>query len=50
MSESTKATRASIQIGDLTVDGFMVPDGTYRMSQTQIAEAVGLTERNARDF
>ncbi|ESA35954.1 hypothetical protein N836_09550 [Leptolyngbya sp. Heron Island J] len=50
MTESTKATRASIQIGDLTVDGFMLPDGNYRMSQTQTAEAVGLPERNARDF
>jgi hypothetical protein len=28
----------------------MLPDGTYRMSQTQAAECVGLTERNARDF
>ena len=38
MSGSTKATRASIQIGDLIVDGFMLPDGTYRMSQPQAAD------------
>lgn len=50
MSESAKATRATIQIGELSVDGFMLPSGEYRMSQTQTAEAVGLTERNARDF
>ena len=50
MSESTKASRASIQIGEMTVDGFMLPSGDYRMSQTQAAESVGLTERNARDF
>lgn len=50
MSESIKATRTIVQIGSLTVDGFMLPDGSYRMSQTQAAEAVGLVERNARDF
>lgn len=27
----------------------MLPDGSYRMSQTQAAECVGLSERNARD-
>ncbi|MEM1307926.1 MAG: hypothetical protein AAGF98_00240 [Cyanobacteria bacterium P01_H01_bin.153] len=27
-----------------------MPDGSYRMSQTQAVEAVGLTERNTRDF
>jgi hypothetical protein len=46
----TKATRATVTIGNLAIDGFMLPDGSYRMSQTQAAEAVGLTERNAREF
>jgi hypothetical protein len=32
MTESIKATRASVQIGALEVDGFMLPDGSYRMS------------------
>jgi hypothetical protein len=50
MAESVKATRATITLGSLTIDGFMLPDGSYRMSQTQAAECVGLTERNARDF
>ena len=50
MTESQKATRATIAIGSLEVEGFMLPDGSYRMSQTQVAEAVGLSERNARDF
>lgn len=50
MSESIKATRATIQLGSLTVDGFMLPDGSYRMSQTQVAEAVGLSRRNVSDF
>jgi hypothetical protein len=50
MTDSVKATRTTIQIGDFSVDGFMLPDGSYRMSQTQTAEVVGLSERNARDF
>ena len=50
MSESIKATRATVAIGNLTVDGYMLPDGSYRMSQTQAAETVGKEEFNARDF
>ncbi len=50
MTESIKATRASVQIGALEVDGFMLPDGSYRMSQSQVAEAVGLSRRNVSDF
>ena len=45
-----KASRATVKLGTLTVDGFMLPDGSYRMSQTQAAECVGLSERNAREF
>jgi hypothetical protein len=50
MSESVKAVRASVQIGSLTVDGFMLPDGSYRMSQTQAAECVGKPARSTFDF
>jgi hypothetical protein len=50
MTESTKAVKASIPFGTITIDGFQLPDGSYRMSQTQAAECVGLTERNAREF
>lgn len=50
MTESVRAVRASVQIGSLTVDGFMLPDGSYRMSQTQAAECVGKPEINARRF
>lgn len=35
-----KATRSTVTIGSLVVDGFMLPDGTYRMSQAQAAEAI----------
>jgi len=50
MTNSIKATRATIAIGSLTVDGFMLPDGAYRMSLSQAAECIGLSARNAFDF
>lgn len=50
MTESIKATRASVQIGALEVDGFMLPDGSYRMSLTQTAECVGKPARSTFDF
>ncbi len=50
MNESIKAIRATVSIGELVVDAFMLPDGSYRMSQTQLAEAVGKDEINARRF
>ncbi|MEE3719464.1 hypothetical protein V2H45_22220 [Tumidithrix elongata RA019] len=40
MTDSIKATRAIVQIGALAVDGFMLPDGDYRMSQAQAAGAI----------
>ena len=39
-----------MQLGTFTVDGFMLPDGSYRMSLSQAAECVGLSARNAFDF
>ncbi|NER80827.1 MAG: hypothetical protein F6K42_14900 [Leptolyngbya sp. SIO1D8] len=45
-----KAQRATISIGNLEVEGFMMPDGSYRMSQTQAAEIIGKDEINARRF
>jgi len=50
MTDSTRTTRATVVIGSLTIDGFMLPDGSYRMSLTQAAECIGLTTRNASDF
>jgi hypothetical protein len=50
MTGSARARRATVTIGSLTIGGFMLPDGSYWMSQTQAAECVGLTERNAREF
>jgi hypothetical protein len=45
-----KAQRATVQIGPLSVDGFQMPDGSYRMSQAGAAECIGKPEINARRF
>jgi hypothetical protein len=50
MSESVRAVGASMQIGSLTVDEFMLPAGSYRMSQTQVAECLGDEPVYARKF
>ena len=48
MTDAVNVARATITIGLLSVDGFMLPHGAYRMSQAQMAEAVGLEENSAR--
>ncbi|MEM9136594.1 MAG: hypothetical protein AAGB01_04505 [Cyanobacteria bacterium P01_F01_bin.42] len=54
MSESSLATRATIQIGTqvgtLIVDGFKLSDGSYRMSLTQSTGAIGFGPQSASDF
>lgn len=50
MIDSVKATRATVTLGSIVIDGFMLPDGAYRMSLTQAAETVDLGVQNASDF
>ena len=50
MTESIKASRASVPIGALEVDGFMLPDGSYRMSLTQAALSVEKTAQGISNF
>jgi hypothetical protein len=50
MTANDKAQRATVQIGTLSVDGFQMPDGSYRMSQTSAADAVGIGRQNVSDF
>jgi hypothetical protein len=50
MTESIKATRATVRIGSLEVDGFMLPDGSYRMSQSQASECIADDAVYARNF
>ena len=40
MTESSRARRSPVQLGDISLDGFMLPDGSYRMSQAQAADAI----------
>lgn len=46
----SRASRATIQLGDIEIEGFQLPDGSYRMSQTQAADIIGKPEINARRF
>jgi hypothetical protein len=50
MSESVKASRSVVTLGSMTIDGFMLPDGSYRMSQTQAAECIGKSRQGMSDF
>jgi hypothetical protein len=50
VSESVKASRATVTLGSIIIDGFVLPNGEYRMSQTQMAETVAKPEINARRF
>jgi hypothetical protein len=50
MSESIKATRASVAIGALTVDAFMLSDGSYRMSLSFFANSVSKEAQGISNF
>ncbi len=40
MNTAIKATRATILLGDIELDVFQLPDGSYQISQSQTTEAV----------
>ena len=50
MSESIKATRATVAIGALNVDAFMLLDGSYRMSLSQAANCVSKEAQGISNF
>lgn len=45
-----KARRATIFLGDIPLYVFQLLSGQYKLSQTQVAEAIGKDEANVRDF
>ncbi|QKQ76460.1 hypothetical protein [Nostoc sp. TCL240-02] len=47
---SDKAKRALIQIAGIEIEVFQLPNGDYVMSQTQVAEAIELSEIGFRRF
>ena len=44
------AERATIYLGSIPLEVFMLPDGRYVLSQTQVAEAVDKTKVSFGDF
>ena len=50
MTTSNRAKRATVAIGPSQVDAFQMPDGSYCMSQAQVAECIGTTPQNASNF
>ena len=41
MTTTTKATRAQIQLGNIDLDVFQLPNGDYQISQSQVCSSVG---------
>lgn len=50
MTEIERAKRAIVTIGNFEVEGFRMPDGSYRMSVTSAAVAVQTSQQNATSF
>jgi hypothetical protein len=48
--KAVKAERATILLGDISLEVFKMPDGHYRLSQTQVAGAVEKDESSFRKF
>lgn len=46
----TKAQRVTVPFGDIHLNGFVLPDGTYALSQSQVAEVIDKDESLARRF
>jgi hypothetical protein len=45
-----KVVRTTIELGGISLEVFQLPDSTYELSQTQVAEAIEKTEINVRRF
>ena len=50
MSDTVRAKRAEIKLGDETIEVFQLPNGNYTLSQTQVAKVVGKSEDSFRRF
>lgn len=47
---TSKAQRRTIQMGTITVQVFLLPDGPYCLSQTEVAAIIGRAEYSIRQF
>jgi hypothetical protein len=50
MYNNTKAVRAQIKLGDIDIDVFQLPDGSYRLSKTQTCEAIDLDPKRLSEL
>lgn len=50
MNNPIKASRATIALGDIPLEVFMLPSGEYRLSEVQVTESVDKTSGYVRDF
>lgn len=50
MSELVQAVHKGVAIGSVEIDFFRLPDGSYRISQKQVAECIGLPELTLQRF
>ena len=46
----TKAKKATFKLGSLVLDGYQLPDGSYRMSQTQVCSVIGKADNSVLQF
>ena len=46
----TKAKKATFNLGSLVLDGYQLPDGSYRMSQTQVSAVLNKTHKSVGEF
>jgi hypothetical protein len=49
-AKPTKAKKATFKLGSLVLDGYQLPDGSYRMSATQVAKALNKHAKSVWDF
>jgi hypothetical protein len=50
MTESVRAVKTWVQIGSLTVDGFMLPDGSYRTQPNTGSKMRGVIRKKRQLF
>ena len=50
MTDPVKVTRATVQIGSLSVDAFLLTDSSYRMSLSQAANCIGKEAQGISNF
>jgi hypothetical protein len=50
MTNVNKAIRATITLGDIELDVFQLPDGSYRMSKAQVCETVQLDRKRLSEL